>query len=144
MDPQARLATWEIIRELKRSGVTILLTTHLMDEAERLADRVAIIDHGRLIALDTPAGLTGVQDANVVRFVAPTGLDITQLAALTSASSAQEIRPGSYLLETTSAPALLAELTAYLRDHHITLSELRVGHGSLEDLFLRLTGTEVR
>jgi ABC-2 type transport system ATP-binding protein len=144
MDPQARLATWEIIRELKRSGVTILLTTHLMDEAERLADRVAIIDHGRLIALDTPAGLTGVQDANVVRFVAPTGLDITQLAALTSASSAQEIRPGSYLLETTSAPALLAELTAYLRDHNITLSELRVGHGSLEDLFLRLTGTEVR
>src|SRR5579885_970022 len=71
MDPQARLATWDIVRELKRSGVTVLLTTHLMDEAERSADRVAIIDHGRLIALDTPAGLTGVQDANVVRFVAP-------------------------------------------------------------------------
>ena len=144
MDPQARLATWEIIRELKRSGVTILLTTHLMDEAERLADRVAIIDHGRLVALDTPAGLTGVQDANVVRFVAPTGLDCTQLAQLPSARKAEEIRPGSYLVETDSAPALLAELTAWLRDQHITLSELRVGHGSLEDLFLRLTGAEVR
>ncbi len=144
MDPQARLATWEIIRELKRGGVTVLLTTHLMDEAERLADRVAIIDHGRLVALDTPAGLTGVQDANVVRFVAPAGLDCAQLARLPSARKAEEIRPGSYLIETDSAPALLVELTTWLRDQKITLSELRVGHGSLEDLFLRLTGAEVR
>ncbi len=144
MDPQARLATWEIIRELKRSVVTILLTNHLMDEAERLADRVAIIDHGHLVALDTPAGLTGVQNANVVRFVAPTGLDCAQLAGLPSARTVEEIRPGSYLIETEAAPALLAELTAWLRDQHITLSEVRVGHGSLEDLFLRLTGAEVR
>ncbi len=144
MDPQARLATWEIIRELKHNGITILLTTHLMDEAERLADRVAIIDHGRLIALDTPAGLTGVQDANMVRFVAPPGLDCAQLSRLPSARKAEEIRPGSYLVETESAPVLLAELTAWLRDQQITLTELRVGHGSLEDLFLRLTGTEVR
>jgi ABC-2 type transport system ATP-binding protein len=144
MDPQARLATWEIIRDLKRSGVTVLLTTHLMDEAERLADRVAIIDHGRLIALDTPAGLTGVQDAHLVRFVARAGLDCSQLAKLPSAHGAEELRPGSYLLETEDAPALLAELTAWLRDQQITLSELRVGHGSLEDLFLRLTGAEVR
>ena len=122
----------------------MLLTTHLMDEAERLADRVAIIDHGRLVALDTPGGLTGTQNATVVRFVAPAGLDTTRLAALPSASKAEEIRPGSYLIETESAPALLAELTAWLRDQRITLSELRVGHGSLEDLFLRLTGAEVR
>lgn len=144
MDPQARLATWEIIRELQHQGVTILLTTHLMDEAERLADRVAIIDHGRLIALDTPAGLTGTQNANIVRFVAQAGLDCQQLARLPFVRKAEEIRPGSYLLETEAAPALLAELTAWLRDQHIPLSELRVGHGSLEDLFLRLTGAEVR
>jgi ABC-2 type transport system ATP-binding protein len=144
MDPQARLTTWEIIRDLKSRGVTILLTTHLMDEAERLADRVAIIDHGRLLALDTPAQLTGTQTANVVRFVAPAGLDCAQLAALPSARKAEEIRPGSYLIESDQIPALLAELTAWLRDQHITLSELRVGNGSLEDLFLRLTGTEVR
>jgi ABC-2 type transport system ATP-binding protein len=144
MDPQARLATWECIRALQRDGVTVLLTTHLMEEAERLADRVAILDHGRLIALDTPAGLTGVQDASVVRFVAPAGLDCTCLAGLPSARKAEEIRPGSYLLETGAAPALLAELTAWLRDQGVTLSELRVGHGSLEDLFLRLTGGEVR
>ena len=144
MDPQARLATWEIIRDVKQQGTTVLLTTHLMDEAERLADRVAIIDHGRLIALDTPAQLTGVHNANIVRFVAPTGLDCTKLAALPSAQKAEEIRPGSYLIETAQVPALLAELTAWLRDNNIILSELRVGHGSLEDLFLRLTGAQVR
>jgi ABC-2 type transport system ATP-binding protein len=144
MDPQARLATWEIIRALKSAGVTVLLTTHLMDEAERLADRVAIIDHGRLIALDTPAGLTGVQNATVVRFVAPAGLDCTQLAALPAAHKAEEIRPGSYLIETDAAPVLIAALAAWLRDQQITLTELRVGHGSLEDLFLRLTGAEIR
>jgi ABC-2 type transport system ATP-binding protein len=144
MDPQARLATWEIIRDLKRTGTTVLLTTHLMDEAERLADRVAIIDHGRLVALDTPGGLTGTQNATIVRFVAAAGLDCAQLAALPSASKAEEIRPGSYLLETADAPALVAELSAWLRDHQITLTELRVGHGSLEDLFLKLTGTDVK
>ncbi len=144
MDPQARLTTWEIIRDLKRNGVTVVLTTHLMDEAERLADRVAIIDHGRLIALDTPATLTGVENAHVVRFVAPAGLDCDELATLPSAHKAEEIRPGSYIIETDTVPALLADLTAWLRDHNITLSELRVGHGSLEDLFLRLTGAEVR
>src|SRR6266550_8517541 len=144
MDPQARLATWEIIRDVKQRGTTVLLTTHLMDEAERLADRVAIIDHGRLLALDTPGGLTGTQNANMVRFVATAGLDCAKLAALASASKAEEIRPGSYVIETTAAPSLIAELTAWLRDEGITLTELRVGHGSLEDLFLRLTGAEVR
>ncbi len=144
MDPQARLATWEIIRDLKRQGATVLLTTHLMDEAERLADRVAIIDHGRLMALDTPAQMTGVQNATVVRFVAPSGLDCSALADLPFAKRAEEIRPGSYLIETEAVPALLADLTAWLRDNNITLSELHVGHGSLEELFLRLTGGEVR
>ena len=144
MDPQARLATWEIIRDLKRNGATVLLTTHLMDEAERLADRVAIIDHGRLIALDTPGNLTGTQDANVVRFVAPVGLDKDALTALPSANNVQEVRSGSYVIETENVPALLVELTTWFRDNKIILSELRVGHGSLEDLFLRLTGSDVR
>jgi ABC-2 type transport system ATP-binding protein len=144
MDPQARLVTWEIIRSVQQQGTTVLLTTHLMDEAERLADRVAIIDHGQLIALDTPAQLTGVQNATIVRFVAPAGLDCIQLAALPSAQTAEEIRPGSYVMETKAIPALLAELTAWLRDNNIILSELHVGHGSLEDLFLRLTGGEIR
>ena len=144
MDPQARLATWEIIRDLRREGATVLLTTHLMDEAEKLADHVAIIDHGRLIALDTPTALTGGAAAGMVRFSAPAGLDCAALAALPSAQEAQEISPGAYVLHTTNASALLAELTAWLRDQSVTLTELRVGHGSLEEIFLQLTGTEVR
>jgi ABC-2 type transport system ATP-binding protein len=145
MDPQARLATWEIVRDLQRQGTTVLLTTHLMDEAERLADRVAIIDHGRLVALDTPAALTGgTAAAGAVRFSAKAGLDIQALAALPSAQDAREASPGSYILKTENAPALLAELTAWLRDQGVTLTELRVGHGSLEEIFLQLTGTEVR
>ncbi len=144
MDPQARLATWEIVRDLKSNGVTVLLTTHLMDEAERLADRVAIIDSGRLIALDTPANMIGTQNANIVHFVAPIGLDSAQLAALPSVRKISEQRPGSYQIETDDIQAALVELTTWLRAHNITLSELRVGHGSLEDLFLRLTGSEVR
>lgn len=144
MDPQARLQTLDILRDLKREGVTILLTTHLLDEAERLADRVAIIDHGRLIALDTPTALTSSSAAGVVRFSARAGLDAAVLAKLPSATGAEEVRPGSYTLQTTNAPALLAELTAWLRDQDVTLSELRVGHGSLEELFLQLTGTEVQ
>src|SRR5436305_14853621 len=115
-----------------------------MYEAERITDRVTINNHRQLIALDTPSQMMGVQNATTVRFVAPTGLDCTQLAALPAAQRAEEIRPGSYLIETETVPALLAELTAWLRDNNITLSELHVGHGSLEDLFLRLTGAEVR
>ncbi len=122
----------------------MLLTTHLMDEAEKLADRVAIIDHGRLVALDTPAALTGGAASGMVRFSAPAGLDCAALAALPSAQEAKEVSPGAYMLKTTNAPALLAELTAWLRDQNITLTELRVGHGSLEEIFLELTGTEVR
>jgi ABC-2 type transport system ATP-binding protein len=144
MDPQARLQTLDILRDLKREGVTILLTTHLLDEAERLADRVAIIDHGKLVALDTPTALTSSTTAGVVRFNARAGLDCAALARLPSAAGAQEVRPGSYTLQTANTPALLAELTAWLRDQDVTLSELRVGHGSLEELFLQLTGTEVR
>lgn len=144
MDPQARLATWEIIRDLQRQGTTVLLTTHLMDEAERLADRVAIIDHGRLVALDTPTALTGGTAAGAVRFSAKAGLDVEALAALPSAQEAREASPGAYILKTENAPALLAELTAWLRDQGVTLTELRVGHGSLEEIFLQLTGTEVR
>ena len=144
MDPQARLATWEIIRDLRREGATVLLTTHLMDEAERLADRVAIINHGRLVALDTPAALMGGAAAGMVRFSAPAGLDCAALALLPSAREAREISPGAYLIKTAQAQTLLAELTAWLRDQGVTLTELRVGHGSLEEIFLQLTGTEVR
>ncbi|ACZ39605.1 ABC transporter ATP-binding protein [Sphaerobacter thermophilus] len=143
MDPQARHLTWGIIRELRERGLTVLLTTHFMEEAERLADRVAIIDHGRLIALEEPKVLTQA-NAEEVQFTAPPGLDLATLAALPAANSAREPRPGFYVIATTRPADLLAEVTAWARDAGILLNDLRVGHESLEDVFLRLTGHELR
>ncbi len=146
MDPQARRATWDILRGLQERGTTILLTTHFMDEAERLADRIAILDHGTLLALDTPAGLTRSQSTTTteVRFSAPSGLDVAALGALPSARGAHADAPGTYVIETGDAPSLLVELTQWLRDARAPLAELRVGRSSLEDVFLQLTGKEMR
>jgi ABC-2 type transport system ATP-binding protein len=152
MDPQARLATWDLVREARDAGTTILLTTHLLDEAERLADRVAIVDGGRLVALDTPGALTrraegaGAGATIPIRLVAAPGLPLAALAALPGARAAREAEPGVYALEAAAADGagLLAALTAWLRDHEVTLRELRVGGGSLEEVFLRLTGREDR
>jgi len=146
MDPQARLATWEIVRELRAAGTTIILTTHLLDEAERLADRVAIIDHGRLVTLGTPQELTGGSELGLIRLLAAPGLSVAALASLPGVRTARAAEPGSYAIEATpdEVPLALAAITAWLRDNGVTLRELRVGHGSLEELFLRLTGREER
>jgi ABC-2 type transport system ATP-binding protein len=144
MDPQARRATWEIIRSLKARGVTVLLTTHFMDEAEELADRVAIIDHGRLLALDQPSALQRGGPASQVSLTARAGVDLSRLAALPSARAVREERLGRYAIETDDAGALLVELAAALRDAGVLPEEIRVGVESLEDVFLRLTGSEMR
>ena len=146
MDPQARRATWDIIRALKERNTTVLLTTHFMDEAERLADRIAIIDGGELVALDTPAGLTREQSTTTthVYFTASVSIDVAAIGRLPTVRSAREDTVGKYAVETGDVPALLVELTTWLRDHHVELAELRVGRSSLEDVFLRLTGKEVR
>jgi ABC-2 type transport system ATP-binding protein len=147
MDPQARHAAWEIIREQQRRGATVLLTTHFMDEAEQLADRVAIMDGGELIALDTPGALMAGKSGSAtteVHISAASALSVAELTGLSAAVSARELSPGRYTLETEDARELLAELTPWLRDQHADLVELRVGHSSLEEVFLRLTGKEIR
>ncbi|MBF6590071.1 MAG: ABC transporter ATP-binding protein [Ktedonobacterales bacterium] len=146
MDPQARRATWDILLGLKAQGTTILLTTHFMDEAERLADRVAILDHGELIALDTPAGLTRGQSTTTteIRFSAAPELETAALARLPAARGARAEANGGYSIETGDPAALLVELTTWLRDTGAELHELRVGRSSLEEVFLRLTGKEMR
>ncbi|HZU04967.1 MAG TPA: ABC transporter ATP-binding protein [Chloroflexota bacterium] len=143
MDPQARAATWDLLRQLKAAGVTVLVTTHYLEEAERLADRVAILDHGRLVALDTPAALIR-GDATQVLLRATPGLAVEALAALPSALGAEETAPGVYVLQTHAAADLLVELTSWLRAAGVLPREVRVGEGSLEDVFLRLTGREQR
>ncbi len=138
LDPAARRGAWEIIRGLRAAGVTVLLTTHLLDEAEELADRVAIIDRGRLVALGTPDELTREAGLPEVRFTAEPGL---QTAALTAALDAQveETRPGRYIVHAAGTPELIARLTAWLHAHDIRLGDLQAGRRSLEDVFLRLT-----
>src|SRR5579859_8013302 len=129
MDPQARRATWDIIQELKARGVTVMLTTHFMDEAERLADRIAIMDGGKIIALDTPAGLTTSQSTTgtEVRFRAAPGLDMAALGKLPSVRAAREESSGVYVFDTGAPRDLLVELTGWLREHAVDLTELRIG-----------------
>ena len=140
MDPQARRATWEIVRSLKRNGVTVLLTTHFMEEAEYLADRVAIVDQGRLVALDAPSALGqagGPPDE--LRFRAEAGLPTTELSMKLGGLVVTEDRPGEYGVEGAITPALVAAVTSWLSDRNALLVELHVGRQSLEDVFLRLT-----
>ncbi|MDE3229840.1 MAG: ABC transporter ATP-binding protein, partial [Chloroflexota bacterium] len=146
MDPQARRATWDIIQELKARGVTILLTTHFMDEAERLADRIAIMDGGKLIALDTPAALTTSQSTTgtEIRFKAQPAPDLVALGKLSAIRAAREESAGAYVVETGDPREALAQVTTFLRDARVDLSEMRVGRSTLEDVFIRLTGKEMR
>jgi ABC-2 type transport system ATP-binding protein len=141
MDPHARATTWEIIEDLRRGGVTVMLTTHGMDEAERLCDRVAIIDSGRLLALGSPAELTRQAPVDETRFSAAAGLDLSALAAALSlpCSAVQEPSRGEYTIAAPATPELVAALAGWLRDRNVTLGDLKGGRRSLEEVFLALT-----
>ncbi len=123
MDPQARRATWDIIKSLRASHVTVLFTTHYMDEAEQLADRIAIIDHGQMAAIGDMESLRRGTEATV-RVVAEPDLNLAQLGALPSAEKVDTAGANVYLFETGNAPALLAELTAWARDHGVLIREI--------------------
>jgi ABC-2 type transport system ATP-binding protein len=146
MDPQARHATWDLVTALKSDGVSVILTTHFMEEAERLADHVVIIDHGQSVADGTPAQLTG--SAGQLRFRAQAGLDIDSLlAALPPDSAAKESPSGHYLVEVpgqTVKPELLAAVTAWCADRGVLPSSLQIESRTLEDVFLELTGKDLR
>jgi len=146
MDPQARHATWDLISALRGDGVGVILTTHFMDEAERLADHVVIIDHGRVVADGAPAQLTGT--AGQLRFRAEAGLDTDSLlAALPPGSAAKESPAGHYLIEVPGGavqPALLAAVTAWCADRAVLPSSLQIESRTLEDVFLELTGKDLR
>ena len=145
LDPQGRRAVWDLIAELRAHGVTVLLTTHYMDEAERLADVVVIVDTGRLVAAGTPAALTAGGADRQLRFRAPVGLDLDPLlAALPPTTTAKESPAGFYLLEGDVDPAFLAAVTAWCAGHGVLPDDLRVEQRTLEDVFLELTGRELR
>ena len=140
MDPQARRNTWNIIRSLRSRGTTVLLTTHFMDEAEQLANRVAIVDRGRLVALDTPAGLRHAV-ADEIRVHTRPVLEQHELAAGLGLAPRQVVREndGTLVLHVEPTPAIIADLTAWLASRGVLLTELRAGSRSLEQAFLTLT-----
>jgi len=139
LDVAARHRTWGMIRELKADGVTVVLTTHLLDEAEQLADRVAIVDHGRLIAAGTPTELTRGDQSRVTLRSGP-GLDTAGLAARL-AVPVHETLPGTYAIQARNGPELVTAVAAWLADQDATLASFDAGRSSLEDVFLRLTAS---
>lgn len=145
LDPQARRTTWELIDELRADGVTTVLTTHFMDEAETLSDWVHIVDAGRLIASGTPTELVRAGADHAVRMVAVSGLDVDKIAlALPDGTSVAEPQPGQYVITGAVEPALLAGLTAWCADQNVLPESIYVQRQTLEDRFLELTGRALR
>jgi ABC-2 type transport system ATP-binding protein len=141
MDPHARAATWELVRDEAAAGTTVVLTTHGMNEAEQLCDRVAIVAGGRLAALGTPGELTRHAAAEEIWFAAEPHLGTTDLAAALGVPQdlVAEDRPGEYLVRAPGTPARIADLACHLRDRGVTLAALQAGRRSLEEVFLQIT-----
>ncbi|MBI9115018.1 ABC transporter ATP-binding protein [Sanguibacter suaedae] len=142
LDPQSRHAVWELVRELRETGVSIVITTHLMDEAESLADHVVIVDHGRVIAEGAPATLLA-SDSSTLTFTARPALEAVSLAAALGAG-VEETSPGSYTVTGAVTPATVSILARWCADRGVLVHRLSTGRRTLEDLFLDLTGRSLR
>lgn len=144
MDPQGRRLVWDVIRALRTAGVSVLLSTHLMDEAADLADHVVIVDHGSVIAQGTPAELTA-DGVERLSFSAPAHLPVADLqAALPRELTVVEAPAGRYTVSGALDPQVLASVTAWCAGHGAMTHDLTVSRRSLEDVFLELTGRELR
>jgi ABC-2 type transport system ATP-binding protein len=143
MDPQARRSTWNIIRGLRNRGTTVLLTTHFMDEAEQLANRVAIVDRGHLVALDTPAGLRHAV-ANELRFGTDPDVDEDAVADALDVPRGlvERENDGTLVVHVEPTPGRIQVLTVWLASQNILMTELRAGSRSLEQAFLTLTASD--
>ena len=142
MDPQSRHAVWDLVRELRDEGVAVLLTTHLMDEAEDLADQVVVVDHGRVIAQGSVPSLVASADDRSLRLEAAGGLDLA--GALGAGFVVTEPRDGVYTVTGAVDARSVAALTAWLADQDVLVTQLSVGRRTLEDVFLDLTGRNLR
>jgi ABC-2 type transport system ATP-binding protein len=146
LDPQSRRQLWELIEGFKAGGRSILLTTHYMDEAERLCDRVAIVDHGRVIAEGTPGELiASLRAEHVLEFAVadPAVLDRAALEALDGVCGAAA-RNGAFRLQVSELHRAVPQLLGELRRQGAQLTELRTHSATLEDVFVTLTGRQLR
>jgi ABC-2 type transport system ATP-binding protein len=138
LDPQARRDTWDLIEQVRAGGVTVVLVTHFMDEAERLCDRLALIDSGRVVALDTPAGLIAEAGREQrVRFSPSAALDDR---LLTDLEEVTDVRRSGNQVVVTGTGNLLHAVTSVLARNRIVAHDLRVEQASLDDAFVALTG----
>jgi ABC-2 type transport system ATP-binding protein len=146
LDPQSRRQLWDILRGLKAHGRTVLITTHYMDEAERLCDRVAVVDHGRVIALGSPAELIArLGGYHLIEFALQNGASITeeQLQRLSGVVSVRR-EEDAYCLAVTAPHITISALLQYLQSEKSELARLTTRHASLEDVFVTLTGRHLR
>jgi ABC-2 type transport system ATP-binding protein len=146
LDPQARRQLWELIGVLRAGGRTIVLTTHYMEEAERLCDRVAIVDHGRAIALGTPRALVQSLGADHVIEFAVGGAEAFGAEMLSRLAGVRSVRGdnGSWSLTVAELHVALPAILAEVERHGATLAELRTHSATLEDVFVSLTGRHLR
>ncbi|MDP9823119.1 ABC transporter ATP-binding protein [Nocardioides massiliensis] len=148
MDPAARRTTWELLEELRADGVTVVLTTHYLEEAERLADHVHIIDRGRLIASGSPFELTRAGGATSIRLVVtepfPASAPESLRAALGDGSEVTTLNPQSLLITGPADSTTLATVSAWCEQHGVLPESLSLGRHTLEDVFLQLTGRELQ
>jgi ABC-2 type transport system ATP-binding protein len=146
LDPQSRRQLWDVIRDYQSRGRTVMLTTHYMDEAERLCDRVAVIDHGKVIGLGTPRELIlRVGGEHVIDFTLENGDGVpeAELAALPSVRTVRR-EGGGYLLSVGEPHAALPALMGLLQRSGAKLAGLTTRHATLEDVFVTLTGRHLR
>lgn len=138
IDVTGRHLVREVVQDLAADGVAVLLTTHDLAEAERLASRVVIIDHGLVMASGTPAELMSSSETSDIRFAAPPRIDTAALGKVLTAL-VEEVTPGEYRVDAAPTPSNIAAITGWLAEHDLPLADLRAGRQRLEDVFLSLT-----
>jgi ABC-2 type transport system ATP-binding protein len=144
MDTEARHTTWQLIEELRADGVSVLLTTHLLDEAERLADHVVIMRSGVVAATGTPAELTAVAGIDLLEVRADPGLPVAGLSAVLPDAKVAEASPGEYTIAGALDSAAIAAVLAWFADAGARVTAVNSRRRTLEDVYLALTAKVLR
>ncbi|MGI5493682.1 ABC transporter ATP-binding protein [Microtetraspora malaysiensis] len=141
LDPQARRTTWELIKQVRASGVTVVLVSHFMDEVEELCDRVAVFDRGKIVAIDTPAGLVdGIDAEHQMRFTLMAGDTAGDMVELGGLPGVTGVTRTANRVVVTGRGDFATAVTAELARHHVLVSDLRIDKRTLDDAFVALTG----
>lgn len=141
LDPHARRAVWDLITDERDRGAAVVLSTHLMDEAERLADQIVIMHEGRIVIEGTPKDLTRAVDADQIMLATGVQVDTTDLlAALPVGTSIAQRQPGRYAIDAEVSPSVLSAVSAWCADNNIPQHAISIQRQTLEDVFIALTG----